>query len=96
MSWTETDDAELQACLDRLLNKQKELQAILTPVGIIINNTKQIQSREIKSYTENREQKITKISPKDQWGEDLTYEARLEIKNQCIAKTTELLGEPDE
>ena len=65
MAWTETDDIELQESLDRLYSKQQELQSQLSPLVIIINNTKQIQSREIKSYTQNREIKITKIIIKD-------------------------------
>lgn len=96
MLWIDTDDAELQACLDRLLKQQKDLQSQLTPLGIIINNTKQIQTKEVTSFTQNREREITKILPKDKWGEDMADTVRLQIKNECIVKTNELLGEPDE
>ena len=96
MSWTEADDTELQVCLERLYSKQKELQTELSPLEIIINNTKQIQSREIPSYTKDRKIKFTKIKPKDQWGEDVSDEVRLAIKEECLAKTNELLGESDE
>lgn len=96
MSWSETDDIELQACLDKLQNKQKGLQSQLTPIGIIINNIKQIQSREIISYSQNRKQKITKILPKDLWGETMTDNLRIQIKKKCESKTVELLGEFDE
>ena len=96
MSWSETDDIELQKYLDRLQNKQKELQLELTPIDIIINNAKQIQTRETKSYTDKREQKIIKILPKDKWGDEMTDEYRLKIKNECESKTIELLGDPDE
>lgn len=93
MSWSETDDTELQTCLDRLLAEQKELESKLRPLGTIINNTKKIQSREYTSYNEKRERIITKIPPKDKWGADMTDVDRLQIKDECIAKTNELLGE---
>ena len=96
MTWTDTDDAELQESLDRLYAKQKELQEQLSPLDIIINNSKQIQSRELTTFNEARERQITKISPKDKWGVDMTDDARLAIKEECISKTIELLGEPDE
>lgn len=96
MSWTETDDNEIQECLDRLLAEQKKMESKLRPIGTIINNTLKIQSREYTSYNEKRERIITKIPPKDQWGADMTDEIRLQIKNECITKTGELLGEIDE
>ena len=96
MSWSETDDIELQEYIVRLQVKQKELQSQLIPIDIIINNVKQIQTRETKSYTDKREQKIIKILPKDKWGNEMTDEYRLEVKNECLAKMNELLGEPDE
>ena len=96
MSWTETDDKELQECLDRLLAEQKELESKLRPIGIIINNTRIIQDGESTSYNKLRERVITKIPPKDMWGVDMTDEIRLQIKNECITKTNELLGELDE
>ncbi len=94
MVWTEEDDLELQECLDRLQIHQKKLQDTLTPIGVIINNTKSIQTKILPSYTKNKEPLL--IPPKDKWGEIMTDENRLEIKNQCIVKTNELLGEPDE
>lgn len=96
MSWKNTDDAELQACLDRLLKQHKKIESQLSPIENIIRNTKQIQTRELTTFNEKRERQITKIAPKDKWGETMADDVRLEIKNQCIAKTIELLGEPDE
>ena len=52
------------------------------------------QTRSIN--TKNKEQKITKILPKDLWGETMTDDSRIKIKNECESKTIELLGEPDE
>ncbi len=96
MSWSETDDTEIQDNLDRLQDKQKELQLQLNPIENIIRNTKQIQTRELTTFTDKREIQITKISPKDKWGEPMADDVRLVVKNECITKTIELLGEPDE
>jgi len=93
MSWTEEDDTELQEYYDRLIKAQKELQAQLRPIQIIISNTTKIQSREVISYSDKRERIVTKIIPKDQWGEDMTDKYRLKIKEECLSKTNELLGE---
>ncbi len=95
MSWSETDDTEIQENLDRLQDKQKELQSQLTPLGIIINITKSIQTKISPSFVKEGEEPI-KILPKDKWGEDMADTVRLQIKNECIVKTIELLGEPDE
>lgn len=95
MSWSETDDTEIQENLDRLQDKQKELQVKLTPIGTIINNIKNIQTRISPSFVKEGEEPI-KILPKDKWGEDMTDTVRLQIKKECIDKTIELLGEPDE
>ena len=89
MSWSETDDIELQEYLDRLQAKQKELQAQLIPLGTIINNAKSIQTRILPSHVEGEESII--ILPKDKWGEEMTDEYRLKVKDECIAKTNELL-----
>lgn len=96
MSWTETDDSELQEGLDRLTVKQKELQDMITSLQVLINNTTKIKTREATSYTNKRERIITKILPKDKWGEEMTDEYRLKVKDECITKTNELLGKPDE
>jgi len=93
MSWTDKDDDEIEECLDRLLAKQKKLQAQLNPIEIIINNARQIQSINVTSYTEKREQITAKISPKDKWNNNMKNTDRLQIKNECITKTNELLGE---
>jgi len=96
VSWTETDDDDIQEYLDRLENKQKEIQPILHLVEIIINNTKRIQTRIQKSYAiekGQRIQRITKLKPKDKWGDEMTDEYRLEVKNECLVKINELLGE---
>lgn len=93
MTWTDDNDKEVQECLDRVLAEQKKLESKLRPIEIIINNTRRIQSKESTSYNKKRERIITKIPPKDKWGEIMADEIRLEIKNQCIAKTNELLGE---
>lgn len=102
MSWDDTDDAELQECLDRLIDKQNELQSQLTPIQTIINNSRVIQTRTQKQVVEKtvdnvtiKEDEIIKILPKDQWGVDMTDDARLIIKDECVTKTNELLGEPD-
>ncbi len=92
MSWTEDDDTELQAYLDRLIDQQKELQSQLIPLAIIINNSKSIQTRTLPNIA--KEEYII-ILPKDKWGEIMTDEYRLQIKKECIDKTIELLGEPD-
>ena len=96
MSWTETNDEEIQEYLDRLENKQKEIQPILNLVEIIINNTRKIQTRIQKSYTieqGQRIERITKLKPKDKWGDEMTDEYRLEVKAECLVKINELLGE---
>jgi len=93
MAWSETDDIELQESLDRLYSKQKELQAQLTPLETIINNSKSIQTRTLPNIA--KEEYII-ILPKDKWGDEMTDEYRLKVKDECIAKTNELLGEPDE
>ena len=93
MAWTETDDTELQESLDRLYSKQQELQSQLSPLVIIINNSKSIQTRTLPNIAE---EEYIKILPTDKWGDKMTDEYRLQIKNECIAKTIELLGEPDE
>jgi len=88
MSWSETDDIELQESLDRLYSKQKELQSQLTPLETIINNTKSIQTKTLPNI--GKEEYII-ILPKDKWGEEMTDEYRLKVKDECIAKTNELL-----
>jgi len=93
MSWTETDDDELQESYDRLIQAEKELQAQLSPIKVIINNTAKIQSREVISYNDEHERIVTKIIPNDQWGEEMKYQYRLEMKKECIERTDELLGE---
>ena len=99
MSWTETNDKEIQEYLVRLKNKQKEIQPILNHVEIIINNTRNIQTKIQTSYTVDkgqRIQRIVKLKPKDKWGDEMTDEYRLEVKNEILVKINELLGEPDE
>lgn len=89
MVWSEKDDKDVQECLDKLIKKQVELQSQLTPLITIINNTKKIQTLEKVNYTTKNE--IIKIKPKDQWGNEVTDADRLKTKNECIAKTSELL-----
>jgi len=96
MVWTDTDDEELQECYDKLIKRQKELNPQMQAVQVIINNTAQIQTRRVISYNGKREQLVEKIKPKDKWGEDMTDEYRLQIKEECITKTNELLGTKDE
>lgn len=93
MSWTDNNDKELQKCLDRLLAEQKHFESKLRPIGTIINNIKKIQSKEYTSFNEKRERQITKILPKDKWGADMTDESRLRVKDECVSKTIEILGE---
>lgn len=92
MAWTETDDTELQACLDRLYDKQKALQSQLTPMGLIINNAKSIQTKISPSFVKEGFQSII-ILPKDKWGNEMADEYRIKIKEECMTKTIELLGE---
>jgi len=93
VSWTDEDDAELEASYNRLSAAQKELESQLSPINVIITNIAKIKSKQSISYNDKREQIITKIPPKDKWGEDMTDETRLQTKNECITKTIELLGE---
>lgn len=96
MSWTETDDTELEESYDRLSAAQKELESQIRPINVIITNIVKIKSKQFTTYDSKREPIITKIIPKDKWGEDMTDEDRLQIKGECTAKTIELLGVPDE
>lgn len=96
MSWTEADDQEIQECCDRLIEKQKELNPQIQAVQVILNNTIQIQTREIISYNDKREQIITKTIPKDKWDKEMTDKYRLKIKDECITKTNELLGSKED
>ncbi len=100
MAWNENDDKEVTEHLDRLQQNQKKLQLISNPSEIIINNLRNIQTKtQFGAHTvvdnERIQQKI-KINPKDKWGDEMTDEYRLQVKNECIVKTIELLGEPDE
>ena len=90
MAWTEDDDTELQENLDRLLNEQKELQSQLNPIEIAINNTRRIQTKTLPNIAE---EEYIIILPKDKWGEEMTDEYRLKVKDECITKTIELLGD---
>jgi len=92
MLFGESDDIELQECFDRLVKKQKELQSQLSPIEILINNTREIQTRIVISYTDKKAKRETTIFPKDKWGDKMTDEYRLKTKNECILKTNELLG----
>lgn len=87
MSWSETDDKDIQENLIKLQIKQKELQSQLNPINIIINNANQIQTRERPFHKTGGQ----KIIPKDKWGDDMTDEYRLRVKNEIITKTKELL-----
>lgn len=91
MVWSDSDDEELEKCLDRLMVEQQKHQEILTPLSVIINNVKSIQTRTLISELKNQEQKIL---PKDKWGKNMKDAPRFKLKNECIAKTIELLGEP--
>lgn len=94
MAWTDSDDEELQECLDRLMAEQKKHQEILIPLGVIINNVKSIQTRQTFSHTKN--EKSVKIFPKDRWGANMKDVEKLKLKKECIAKTNKLLGDPNE
>jgi len=91
MSWTETDDEKLEEYYDRLREKQRELEAQLKSVMVIITNTVKIKTT-YGTVDIDKNEKGTKILPKDKWGEDMTDEYRLIIKDECITKTDELLG----
>jgi len=98
MSWTETDDVEIQASLERLYDKQKEIKPILNHIEIIINNTRNIQTKIQTSYAVDKGQRIkriVKLKPKDKWGDKMTDEYRLKVKNEILVKINDLLGEPD-
>lgn len=90
MIWTDSNDAEIQECLDRLVAEQKKHQEILTPLGVIITNLKSIQSRVSISHIKNK--KSTKILPQDKWGANIKDTERHKLKKECIDKTNELLG----
>jgi len=92
MSWTETDDNEIQETYDKLIAAKKELTDQVALIQVILGNTATILTREIRSYDDKNQQVITPILPKDKWGEEMTDENRLIIKDECIAKTNELLG----
>ncbi len=92
MPWEDKDDEDLQTSLDRLVAKQTELESQLRPIGITINNTRRIQSKKITSFNDKKERIEVKTPPKDKWGDDMTDEYRLKIKDECIAKVNELLG----
>lgn len=94
MSWTETDDTELKECYDRLREKQRELEAQLKPIMVIVTNAAKIQTKDGTVYTDKPLSKV--ILPKDKWGEDMTDEYRLKTKDECITKTNELLGVENE
>lgn len=96
MSWTDDDDTKQQEYLDKLMVKQQELQDTINPIQAIINILRGNQTKVQISYVVEDGEKVeseTKIIPKDKWGDDRTDEARLEIKDQCITKTDELLAE---
>lgn len=95
MSWTETDDNELEESYNRLSAAQKELESQMSPINITITNIAKIKTKQSISYNDKREIIIIKILPQDKWGNDMTDEYRLKIKDECIAKTIELLGESD-
>lgn len=94
MDWKDSDDIEIQEYLDRLVTEQKKHQKVLTPLGVIINNLKSIQSR--LSISQIKNEKSIKILPKDKWGINMKDTERLKLKKECITKTNELLGDPDE
>jgi len=96
MSWTDTDDDQLKESEDKLFEKQHELNAQLIPIRTILSNITQIESKESKFFNGEQKIEITKIKPKDKWGEDMTDEYRLKIKDECITKTNELLGVDNE
>lgn len=99
MVWSENDDTEVQENLDRLLTEQKNLNSQLNPIEISINNFRRIQTKiQTTQITEKGKKiaQITKIKPKDEWDNDMTDEDRLKDKDECVAKTIELLGEPNE
>jgi len=91
MSWTETDDTELEECYARVKEAQIDLEAKMIPINVIIANASKIKSKQIITYNDKREQIITRIPPKDKWDEDMTDEYRLKTKDECITKTDELL-----
>lgn len=91
MVWTDSDDVELQKCLDKLLAEQKKYQEILSPLGVIINNVKSIQTRETTSYTKNSKKSV-KVFPKDKWGVKMKDTEKIKMKKECIDKTNKLLG----
>lgn len=92
MSWTETDDKELQECYEKLIAAQKGLEAQIQPIKVIIANVTKITIRQVTSYNNKRKQITTKILPKDKWGEKMADEYRLKVKDECITKTNEILG----
>ena len=96
MSWSETDDTELEASYNRLRVEQGELETKLKSVMVIITNAVAIKNKSGVIYNDNNIPEIGTILPKDKWGEDMTDEYRLKIKDECITKTNELLGVENE
>ena len=94
MVWKQKDDEEITESLDRLIKKQAELQAELSPIGTVINNFKKIKSKEYYTFDKARTRQLNIMKPKDMWGNDMKDADRIKIKKECIAKTIELLGDP--
>ena len=90
MSWQESDEKELQEYYDKLMIKDNKLAKQLEYIRVIINNTKKIQSRKVTPFNENKELIITIIKPKDKWGDEMTDEYKIIVKNECITKANEL------
>lgn len=89
MGWTDKNDAELQDCYNKLRENEGKLQSQLGPIMLILNNITQIQTKKLIASKDNQ---VTKIIPKDLWGKDMTDEYRLKIKDECVKRTNELLG----
>lgn len=92
MGWEENDDNEVQICIDKLIKEETELLSKLRPIRNILGNIKQIQTTE-SSRMHDGIRETSKNKPRDKWGEEMTDEYRLETKNECITRTTGLLGD---
>ncbi len=92
MVWTDKDDDELESCHQKVKDKIEELKQTLSPAEGLLKNIQMIQT--IPALLSSSDQKIIvpKKIPKDLWGNDMTNERRLKIKDECIKRTKKLVG----
>ena len=91
MAWLKEDENSLKECKDKLQEKESVLQAECSKIHALINNISKIQTKEYKSYDNNRKETITYEYPLDQWGEKYTDEEKTKTLKKCIDMTKVLL-----